>query len=111
MKVKSYEEMNREVNDIWSIKDPNERHDALVARAVRSARTINQGFKRMADKGFNYNDAKDTVAFCGNTGEVCNYLGIVPKSLWRHYNRKDRKHPKYLIFKYLTSDLGKEDDL
>ena len=31
-----------------------------------------------------YNDAKDTIAFCGNTGEVCNYLGIVPKSLWKH---------------------------
>ena len=56
MKVKSYEEMNKEVNDIWSIKDPGSRHDALVERAVRSARTINQGFKRMADKGFNYND-------------------------------------------------------
>ena len=56
MKVKSYEEMNKEVNDIWSIKDPSARHDALVARAVRSARTINQGFKRMADKGVNYND-------------------------------------------------------
>ena len=56
MKVKSYEEMNKEVNDIWSIKDPGARHDALVERAVRSARTINQGFKRMADKGFNYND-------------------------------------------------------
>ena len=57
-----------------------------------------------------YNDDKDTIAFCGNTGEVCSYLGIVPKSLWKHYNRKDRKHPKYLIFKYLTSDLDKEDD-
>ena len=56
MKVKSYEQMNKEVNDIWSIKDPGARHDALVKRAIRSARTINQGFKRMADKGFNYND-------------------------------------------------------
>ena len=57
-----------------------------------------------------YNDDKDTIAFCGNTGEVCSYLGIVPNSLWKLYNQKDRKHPKYLIFKYLTSDLDKEDD-
>ena len=56
-----------------------------------------------------YNDDKDTIAFCGNTGEVCSYLGIVPKSLWKQYHRKGRKHPKYLIFKYLTSDLDKED--
>ena len=56
MKVKSYEEMNREVNDIWSMKDPIARKEALVAKAVRSARTINQSFKRMADKDINYND-------------------------------------------------------
>ena len=56
MKVKSYEEMNKEVNDIWSIKDPIARKEALVAKAVRSARTINQGFKRMADADINYND-------------------------------------------------------
>ena len=46
MKVKSYEEMNKEVNDIWSIKDPTARKEALVNKAIRSARTINQGFKR-----------------------------------------------------------------
>ena len=56
MKVKSYEEMNKEVNDIWSIKDPTARKEALVNKAIRSARTINQGFKRMADKDINYND-------------------------------------------------------
>ena len=56
MKVKSYEEMNKEVNDIWSIKDPISRKEALVNKAIRSARTINQGFKRMADKDINYND-------------------------------------------------------
>ena len=56
MKVKSYEEMNKEVNDIWSIKDPIARKEALVNKAIRSARTINQGFKRMADKDINYND-------------------------------------------------------
>lgn len=48
--------MNQEVNDIWSIKDKDARHKALVDRAVRSARTINQGFKRMIDKGISYND-------------------------------------------------------
>ena len=56
MKVKSYEEMNKEVNDIWSMKDPIARKEALVAKAVRSARTINQGLKRMADADINYND-------------------------------------------------------
>ena len=56
MKVKSYEEMNKEVNDIWSIKDPIARKEALVNKAIRSARTINQGFKRMADADINYND-------------------------------------------------------
>ena len=56
-----------------------------------------------------YNDDKDTIAFCGNTGEVCSYLGIALNSLWKYYNQKGRKHPKYLIFKYLTSDLDKED--
>ena len=35
MKVKSYEEMNKEVNDIWSMKDPIARKEALVAKAVR----------------------------------------------------------------------------
>ena len=57
-----------------------------------------------------YNDDRDTIAYCGTTAEVCSYLGIVPKTLWKHYNRKDGKHPKYLIFKYLTSDLDKEDE-
>lgn len=57
-----------------------------------------------------YNDSRDTIAFCGNTGEVCSYLGVVPKTLWKHYKRQDRKHPRYLIFRYLASDLDKEDD-
>ena len=57
-----------------------------------------------------YNDDKDTIACCGNTGEVCNFLGITYNSLWKHYNRTDRKHPKYLMFKYLASDLDKEDE-
>ena len=57
-----------------------------------------------------YNDAKDTIAYAGNTGEVCNFLGISPNSLWKYYNRTDRKYqPKYLIYKYLTLDLDKED--
>ena len=51
MKVKSYEEMNREVNDIWSIKDLNARHAALVARAVRSARTIRNYLERSLLRG------------------------------------------------------------
>ena len=57
-----------------------------------------------------YNDDRDTIAYCGTTGEVCSYLGIVANSLWKYYNQKGRKHPKYLIFKYLASDLDKEDD-
>ena len=57
-----------------------------------------------------YNVDRDTIAYCGSTGEVCSYLGIEAKSLWKHYNRKDRKHPKYLKFKYLASVLDKEDD-
>ena len=58
------------------------------------------------------NDDKDTVACCGNKWDICNYLGIKPNSLWKYFNRTGRVYkPKYLIFKYLTSDLDKEDDL
>lgn len=91
MKVKSYEEMNKEVNDIWSIKDPVARHDALVARAVRSARTINQGFKRLADAGFNYNDTAYRYA---NKNLIMNQkegINTVSTSKQVYDNMTDRK--------------------
>lgn len=56
------------------------------------------------------NDAKDTVVCCGNMFDICDCLYIKPNSLWRYINRNRRVYkPKYLIFKYLNSDLDKED--
>ena len=56
------------------------------------------------------NNDKDSIVCCGDKGDICNYLGIKANSLWKYFNRTNRKYkPKYLIYKYLTSDLDKED--
>ena len=58
------------------------------------------------------NDDKDTILCCGGMFDICDYLKIKPNSLWRYMNRKNRIYqPKYSIFKYLISDLDKEDEL
>ena len=57
------------------------------------------------------NDDKDSIVCCGSTDDICDYLRIKPNSLWKYFTRISRKYkPKYLVYRYLTLDLDKEEE-
>lgn len=60
------------------------------------------------------NDSKDTIVCAGSTYEVARFIGTTPKAILTRYYRRDRKRSrkklKYILVRYESHELDKEDD-